>query len=378
MMLASIWLQREWRNFVPAVLAVAFSCLMLALQAALVMGIFGSAAVYIHSSDADLWVGGPGTQSVNFGQPIGMNVESMLRVHPDVQAVEPYLWVDANWRGAPTPQAGAAVPVYVSGIEPTLQGLAFSRLLSADMRDRLNAPGAVIVDRADLEQLGTRVGERAWINDVAVDVVGAVAGLRALGGVNVIASMTTAREIDETDQGVRPTYLLVSLRVGADPITTRDALANQSGVGPYQVWTAEEFADQSERYWLLETGAGAAVLFMAAIVFIVGAVVTGQALVSVVARASREFAVLMALGVSRSALCRVVLVLAALIGLVGIVVGMLGTLLLFGLATWRDVPVGMNLSVAAVCAIAILGLSLCSGLFAMRGLVQAEPATLLR
>ena len=378
MMLATIWLQREWRNFVPAVLAVAFSCLMLALQAALVLGIFGSAAVYIHGSDADLWVGHPGTQSVNFGQPIGMNVESMLRVHPDVQSVEPYRWVDGDWHGAPTPDAGPAVSVYVSGIVPTLQGLSFSRLLSADMRDRLNSPGAVIVDRADLEQLGASVGERAWINDVAVDVVGAVAGLRALGGVNVITSLATAREIDQSDQGVRPTYLLVSLRAGVDAGRVRDELAGQSGIGAYQIWTADEFAEQSERYWLLETGAGAAVLFMAAIVFIVGAVVTGQALVSVVTRASREFAVLMALGVSRRALCRVVLVLAALIGLVGIVVGMLGTLMLFGLAAWRDVPVAMTSGIAAACALAILGLSLCSGLFAMRGVLQAEPATLLR
>ena len=106
--------------------------------------------------------------------------------------------------------------------------------------------------------------------------------------------------------------------------------------------------------------------------FLVGTVVTGQALVSVMERTPREFAVLMAMGVRRTALCRVVLVLAALLGMVGILCGLLGSLLLFGLATWHDVPVAMNPTVA------ILGLSLCSGLWATRGLLRAEPETLLR
>lgn len=378
MMLASIWLAREWRAFVPAVLAVAFSFLMLVLQAALVLGIFGSAAVYIHQSDADLWVGHPGTQSVNFGQPIGMDVENALLMHPDVRTVEPYIWVDGNWHNAPGPETGPAVSVYVSGIEPRIEAVGLSRLLSANMRDRLAAPGAVIVDRADLEQLGVRVGDRAWINGMAVDVVHAISGLRALGGVNVIASVDTARQIDQTGQGGRPTYLLVSLRPGADLERTRDALQNHTGVGPYEVWTESEFAERSERYWLLETGAGAAVFFMAGIVFLVGAVVTGQALVSVVERTRREFAVLMAMGVSRRALCRVVLVLAALIGVAGILCGLVGSLVLIGIAACNDVPVAMKPAAALFCAVAILGLALCSGLFATRGLLRAEPASLLR
>ena len=119
-------------------------------------------------------------------------------------------------------------------------------------------------------------------------------------------------------------------------------------------------------------------ILIAVIVFFVGAVVTGQALIAVVARASREFAVLMALGVSRIALCRVVLMLSGLIGITGIVAGLFGTLILFALAAWRDVPVAMTWGVAAACASAILVLSLCSGVFAVRGLLRAEPATLLR
>src|SRR5262245_47743930 len=43
----------EWRKFLPAALAVAFSGLLLLMQAALMFGIFNSASVYVSKSDAD-------------------------------------------------------------------------------------------------------------------------------------------------------------------------------------------------------------------------------------------------------------------------------------------------------------------------------------
>ncbi|WP_217427813.1 hypothetical protein [Serratia marcescens] len=56
----------EWRRFVPVGLSVGFSGILLIVQVALVLGIFGSAAIYINASSADVWIGYPGTQSVNY------------------------------------------------------------------------------------------------------------------------------------------------------------------------------------------------------------------------------------------------------------------------------------------------------------------------
>ena len=53
--LARKTLIHEWRRFVPSVFAVGFSGVLLAMQAALVLGIFGSAAIYVTASSADLW-----------------------------------------------------------------------------------------------------------------------------------------------------------------------------------------------------------------------------------------------------------------------------------------------------------------------------------
>ena len=98
--LARRTLQREWRRFVPAVLAVGFAGLLLTVQLALVLGIFGSSALYVTASSADVWVGYPGTQSVNYGRNVSSNLEMMLMMHPEVTAVEPVVWVDADWHSS--------------------------------------------------------------------------------------------------------------------------------------------------------------------------------------------------------------------------------------------------------------------------------------
>ena len=376
MTLAGLWLLREWRHFIPSILAVAFSCLLLVVQAALVLGIFGSAAVYVEGSDADLWVGQPDTQSVNFGQPINADVEHYVRMDPNVAAVEPYLWVEGNWRAEPG--AGAAISVFVSGIEPHAAGMMFAHLLNARTREHLRTPGAVIIDRADQDALGLHPGQRAWINGVPVFIAASVTGLRALGGVNVLASLATAQMLRSDSADTRPTYLVARLHDPAAADATRSRLHSVPTFGPFEVWTAAHFSALSQRYWLLDTGAGVAVLFMAVIVALVGAVVTGQALISVVSRAEKEYAVLVALGVSPWALSRVVMVQSFWIGCVGIVLGAAGAAGLLALAHINDVPVAMAPAVALACAALVMTLALSSGGIAVRGVLRADPATLLR
>ncbi len=376
----------EWRRFVPAIFAVGFSGVLLAVQAALVLGIFGSAAVYVTASSADLWAGYPGTQSVNFGRDIGPDVEMRLRMDPAVTDVEPYLWVEGDWHDSH--RTGGGVPVFVSGIRTGADAMMFSHLLPQRTRQLLREPGAVIVDRSDLAQLGTPVGGSAWLNGERVQVVASLSGLRALGGVNVLASAETARRLQSgeatsgaTAGATGSTYFVARLREPAQAAAVQARLSPSEGAnpfGPYAVWTAKDFAWRSQLYWMFDTGAGIAVLFMAGIVCLVGAVVTSQSLMAVVAASAREYATLNALGASLLSLSRVVLEQACWIGGLGLAVGGLTSGLLLQLAAWYDVPVAMNPAVALGCAVLVVALALASGLFAVRGLSRAEPAMLLR
>lgn len=366
----------EWRRFLPAILAVGFAGLLQLLQAALVLGIFGSASVYITGSSADLWAGYPGTQSVNLGRSIDSGVEMRLRMDPAVAAVEPFHWVDADWRG---PSDTGGVSVFVSGINARPDGMLFAHALPLALRARLNEPDAVIVDRADLDSLGVRVGDSAVINGHRVRVVGVSNGLRALGGVNVVASLATAAELDtDPSNANRMTYFVAKLRdpAAADDIAAR--LRGNGAFGKYDVWTAQDFARRSQLYWMFDTGAGAGVLFLAGIVFLVGAVITSQTLVAAVIGSVREYATLNALGVGVSALRRVVMEQAFWVGALGLVGSTVLGAIALAIARSRSVPVALDPWTTLACLALGMGLAIVSGLAAMRSLRRADPATLLR
>lgn len=371
--LARKTLIHEWRRFLPAMLAVAFSGLLLLMQAALVFGIFGSTAVYITASDADLWVGYPGTQSIELGRPIGPAARTALLMDPGVARVEPFAWVDGDWRG---PAGTGGVSVFVSGISTEPGGMIFSDVLTSEQRASLKEPFAVIVDRADLSKLGVPIGGQALINGDLVRIVGVANGIRALGGVNVLASLDTARALDNDTGGTEVAYYVAKLKPGADA----DAVAARvdASAHGYAAWTAASFARRAVFYWMFQTGAGLGVIFLAVVVFIVGAIITSQTLMGAIAGSVREYATLHALGVSLGSLRRVVLEQAAWIGVCGLIAGVLLSLGLIGLAKLEDVPVELNLPAWIACAALVMGIALVSGAAAVRALRSADPALLLR
>ena len=371
--LARKTLVHEWRRFLPAMLAVAFSGLLLLMQAALVFGIFGSAATYISASDADLWIGYPGTQSIELGRPITPAARTAVLTDPDVARVEPFAWVDGDWRG---PADKGGVSVFVSGISTQPDGMIFSDVLTASQRALLKEPFAVIVDRADLPKLGVPIGGQALINGDLVRIVGTASGIRALGGVNVVASLDTARALDNDTGGTEVAYYVARLKPGAN--ATRVAARINASAHGYAAWTASSFARRAVFYWMFQTGAGLGVVFLALVVFIVGAIITSQTLMGAIAGSVREYANLHALGVGLGSLRRVVLEQAAWIGVCGLVAGVLLSLGLIGLARMQDVPVELNLPAWIACAALVMGIALVSGIAAVRALRSADPALLLR
>lgn len=370
--LARKTLWREWRRFMPAALTQCFAATLLWIQSALVLGIFGSAAVYVTASTGNLWAGYPGTQSVSLGHPIARDVAMLLHMDPGVTRVDPLLFVDGYWHK----RGGGNVEVYLSGIRLDARQVVFRKLLNPSLMRALETPGAVIVDRSDLDQLGTRVGGQGTIDGHPVRIVAAIQGLRALGGVNMIASLSTASGLDHTAGAV--TYWVAKLRHPGQAAAIARRLSGRKTFGPYALWSASAFAHRSQFYWLLDTGAGVAVLFLAVIVLISGGVIASQALMAIVIASAREYATLNALGVSKRSLRWVVLEQSAWVGGLGLVLGALLSLGLLLLAHSADVPVAMNWVVAGGCAAAVMVLAVLSGLAAMRGLLKADPGLLLR
>lgn len=374
--LASKTLFYEWRKFLPAALAVAFSGLLLLMQAALMFGIFDSASVYVSKSTADLWAGYPGTQTIELGRPIPRDTEMALRMDPDVVRVEPFDWIDGDWRG---PASHGSVSVFISGIDPAPDGLMFAQAIPLAMRAMLNEPDSVIVDAAELPKLGLAIGGTATLNGHRVKIVAASNGLRALGGVNIVTSLATARRLN-TDATLadRVAYYVAKLRPGADADSVRDRIEKAWPQRRFTVWTKAEFAHTAATYWMFETGAGLGFVFFTFIVFLVGTVITSQTLMAAVASHVREYAMLNALGAGHGALRRVVLEQALIVGSFGIVAGAVVCAALMLLARSQNVPVSFDATAAIGCGILVLAIALVSGAMAVRTIAHLEPANLLR
>lgn len=363
----------DWRRFLPAVVAVAFSGLLVLMQAAIILGIFSLSSLYVTRSDADLWIGFPGVQSLDLGRPITSRAELFVWMNPHVRRVEPFLWGSGEWR---TPKRGM-VNVYIVGVETGAEAMALSDTLAPALRSALAAPGAVVVDEADLHKLQVEVGGLAEINGQRVRVVGATRGLRGLGGVNAIASLATTRALDPAaGPDGKTAYLLARLDDPARADEVATAL-NASGGGTLEALTADKFARRTTRYWLVESGAGVAFMLGSVVAILVSVIITSQTLAAAVAGSLKEYAALRALGFPMSALRRIVLAQSGWVGAAGLAVAAALAALLAGAARAGAVPAVFSIAMMAVAATLVMVTALGSGLFALRRVGQADPAVLL-
>ena len=93
--LATLWFDRQ--RYIPGVLAVGFSALLISLQCGLLLGLFSITSMPIDRNTADLWMGAPGVQSVDLGRPIREGCIARVAAQPEIERCEPFLQGFAYW-----------------------------------------------------------------------------------------------------------------------------------------------------------------------------------------------------------------------------------------------------------------------------------------
>ncbi len=365
----------EWRRFLPATISVAFSGVLMIVQGALLLGIVGANALYVTQSRADLWVGFPGTPSADLGRPIDSGIAADILMDPRISRLETLLLGNGDWRGA----RGGGMSVTLVGIDTRRDGLGLARSVTPRERVLLQEEGTILVDESDLDKLATDIGATAEINGHMVRIVGVTDNLRSMGGVNVVTSLSTARLLDPALRGAdKATYFLAGVEDPRLTSAVRRRLQSFAGKARLESWTAEELANRSVRYWLLESGAGIGFVFATLIAMLVGTLITSQTLMAAVAASATQYATLRALGVPFTDLRRIVLKQAGLVGAAGLVLGLACSLLAALLARLNAIPFELRGSIMLLSALVVFSVALVAGLLALRPLRRADPASLLR
>jgi putative ABC transport system permease protein len=368
--LAILWHERH--RFLPAVLAVTFSGLLIALQCGLLIGTLSIVSLPVDHTSADIWVGAPVVVSVDVGHPIPERWRSRLEDLPEIAETEVYIQQFAFWS---KPNGGTEWAIII-GSRLKEGALGTARELTPDLQVKLTEPGAVVVDASDLERLGLShgIGETAEVNGQRVRIVGLVHGLRGLAGPYVFCSVDTARKLNMMTQD-QTTYILARCRNKADARAVVERLGKYPDL---EAFTSDDFSLHSRWHWLRMSGAGISLGCAALLGLLVGAVVTSQTLYAATVASLREYAVLRALGIPRWRLAVMVVTQSFWIGLAGIVVAVPA---IFGLAQViraLDAQVFLAPWLLGLAALVTLAMALGSGLAALSSLRLLELTALLR
>jgi putative ABC transport system permease protein len=361
-------------RFLPAVLAVSFSAVLIAVQFGVLLGTLSVSSRPIDHAAADLWIGIRDVPSIELGHPIPESWMFRVQGQPEAAEVETYLYEFAYWHKP----AGGSVHCCIIGARLEPSSLGAVRDLPPEVRTLLTEPGAVVVDDMELDRLGLKhgVGEIAEIMGHKVRVVGLVHGFKSIWGPFVFCSMQTARRVLPMYQSDETQYLLVRCRPGASSLALAERLRQR--YPEMAVVTREEFSFQTRLYWLTRTRVGIALGLTSVLALIVGLVITSQTLYAATAASLREYAVLRALGIPRWRISAMVLAQSFWIGLAGVATSLPVALILGRVAGVIGAEVQLPPSLLAGTIAVTMSIALVSGLLALRSLRLVEPASLLR
>src|SRR5437868_1716158 len=205
--LATLWYERQ--RYLPGVLAVGFSALLIALQCGLLLGLFSITSLPIDETRADVWIGHPEVPSVDLGRPIPAGWQTYLSM-PEVERTELYVQGFQYW-SKPT---GGAELCLIIGSRLNKNALGAVNLLGPDYRALLTEPGSVVVDESEFERLGvTKVVQTAEVKGNRVKIVGTVSGYKSLAGPYIFCSLETAQHLLSLGEN-NTTFILAKCQIG--------------------------------------------------------------------------------------------------------------------------------------------------------------------
>src|SRR5262245_45810486 len=247
--LATLWHERS--RFLPGVLAVAFSALLITVQFGILLGLLSLTSIPVDLASADIWVGHPAVLSVDIGRPIPEAWLTRVRSQPEIERVEKYLL----WLLMADKPGGKTSICTVVGTRLDDESLGALPALPPEFRARLSEPGSVVVDESDRARLGfTQVGDFAEVMGHRVRLIGTVQNVKSLAAPYLFCSVETAHELIDFVPESQTVYLLARVRNPADAPVVADRLRHS--YPDMSVFTRDEFSARTRWHWLTATKSG--------------------------------------------------------------------------------------------------------------------------
>lgn len=400
MSLALATLLYEWRRYMAAVVALAFSGLLVLAQVGMFVGIGKGFTAQIDRARADVMVLGPGAKAL-FGGPSGLprRMIPLVYSHPEVTQVAPLDGSGGRFQNILSPEQQAKEEarakkagkgkgkgggssrksefVNVTVIDAIPGYVTVPTDYTQSMIEALRRPYAVAVDETALKRLGVKKGDRALYNGKTITIAVVTQGYPNIIQPTLVMSRDTLRMLGEADTGQRVGPLMVEIQ---DPSRAEIVAAqlNKKADGKFRAWTRQELADANSGAMLDDQIIGIMLGFSAFLGLLIGVAITWQTLRGAIMANIKEFASLRALGVSMGDLRNIVMELSFWVGIVGVFAAGLLTWLVTLLASAGGVPMYFPPTLVIIVAVFLVIIAMLSGFLSLGILKNSQPADLLR
>jgi len=380
MSLALATLLYEWRRYTAAIVALAFSGLLILAQVGMFVGIVKGVTATIERSRADIMILPAKMESLinSGGGSLPSRLQPQVYMHPEVAEVASWDIEGGRWINRPG-EGQKAVTTYVdvNMVDTRPGAVTLPTDYPESVRVALMEPYAIAIDQSQLKRLGVKLGDSASLNGRTVRVRAMLTGYPNINNASVVASRDTVRllgfQTDESKTGP----LMVRIQDPTRAEVVRDQL-NKAAKGAYRAWTREELREANEGALMSEQIIGIFLGFSVFLGFLIGVGITSQTLRGAILSSIKEFASLRALGVGMGSLRIIVMELSWWVGLVGLAATALFTGGVYLLALNGGMPMGFPLPWVIGVSLLLLVISGASGLLALGILKKSQPADLLR
>lgn len=364
-------------KYLGIIFGVAFGSLLIAHQTSIFVSLMqrtGSQIVDV--ADADIWVMDERTQSVDELRPISENEVLSVRGVPGVA------WAVKFYKGMVTARqpSGLYRQVLMLGLDDTTLTGAPRKMLLGQLAD-LRQPDAVILDKAGYEYLfpgeSLTAGRTLEMNDRRAVVVGVCEASAPFQTFPVLYARYSQAARFAPPQRNMMSFVLAK---AAPEFPAEEVCRRINERTDLLALTTSQFVWKTVGYYLGSTGIPINFGITIALGFIVGTAIAGQTFYLFTVENLKQFGNLKAMGVTNLRLVGMILLQAAVVGLLGFGIGT-GMAAAFFEATKDIVHLAgfhMPWQIFALTAAAVTLIVLLSSLVSMRRVLVLEPAVVFR
>ncbi|GMN01990.1 ABC transporter permease [Erythrobacter sp. MTPC3] len=365
------------QKFYGLLFGIAFSTLLITQQLTIFVNLIerGASGVY-NAPEAEIWVMDPVSRTTDVNYAMPSTALDQVRSVPGVEWAVPHLRAVASVRT----RSGDLEGVAIIGVDDaTLIGMPENMIEGS--ADVLSQPGSVIIDDGGVVNLfeagADPIGERLELNDQRAVIRGVADSIPSFTSQVVLYTKYSQALNYVPGTRNRLTFVLAGASDGLSATEIAERIENQTGL---KAETREEFAQAGVDFIVQNTGIPTNFGITVVLGFVVGVAIVGLTFSLFIRDNIKQFGALKAIGVTNGKIVRMVAAQAALVGIVGYALGVIGTVAFIYGFSGNPFFKGFYIpwQIPLISLVAVIVILAITGFIALRSVLSTEPAAVFR